>query len=88
MDFRRFARRWLDENLQGIRAIVCTAETRARLDHPVYDLIVYMTGLLQQEYAATIAIPLAYYLCKVGAHALCGWGSAAPISGGSDAGSA
>jgi hypothetical protein len=68
VDFTRLAKTWLKENFGRIRDTVCQSEYRAYMDH---DLILYAVGLLQPVFSPSIAVPLAYYLCKVGLRSLC-----------------
>ncbi len=71
VDFTRLARAWIVEHYEAIRKAICKSDYRKVLNHPANDLLMFIIGLLQAHFPSAIAIPLAYYICKVGVHQLC-----------------
>lgn len=71
VNFLRLAKRWITQNYDKIRATICQSDYRSYVNHPVNDLILYVIGLLQPVFSGSIAIALAYYVCKVGLNSLC-----------------
>jgi len=71
VDFTRLARAWIVEHYDVIRKAVCESSYREILNHPANELLIFITGLLQVHFPGMIAVPLAYYVWKVGVHQLC-----------------
>ncbi|HEU4833524.1 MAG TPA: hypothetical protein VFS90_03875 [Pyrinomonadaceae bacterium] len=71
VNFLRLAKEWIKKNYNEIRETICQSDYRSYMNHPVNDLILYVIGLLEPVFSGSIAIALAYYLCKVGLNSIC-----------------